>query len=216
LRKNLFSGLVILLPIAITLWVIIFLIDLLTNPFIDHVQNILLFATNQHFTLASHPTLLVFISRTAILIMIFVVTLILGYLGKKIFFHWFMKQIHLLMLKIPMINSIYKACKDITAAVFSDDTKIFDRVVSVPFPCKESQSLGLVAGKAPQEIRDKLPPSPTGQPMKVIFVATSPHPTSGFLLLTHEDQLITVDISLEDTFKWLISCGLFLPEHQKK
>ena len=216
MRKNLFSGLIILLPIAITLWVLIFIVDLLTDPFILHVQNLLLLITNKHYTLSNHPTLLILASRTAILIVIFFALLILGFLGQKIIFRWLVRQVHELMIRIPMINSIYKACKDITSAVFADDKKIFTRVVSVPFPCKESQSLGMVAGPAPQEIQDKLPPSPTGQPMKVIFVATSPHPTSGFLLLTHEDDLTTVDISLEDTFKWLISCGIFLPEQQKK
>ena len=215
MRKNLFSGLAILLPIAITLWVILFIVDLLTAPFITHMETLLLFLTDTRYTWADHPTLLLVLSRTMILLLIFVITLILGYLGKKIFFHWLIKQLHILLLKLPLVNSIYKACKDITSAIFSDEKKIFNRVVAVPFPCKESQSLGLVSGSAPEEIQRKLPPSPTGQPMKVVFVATSPHPTSGFLLLTHEDQLITVDISLEDTFKWLISCGLFLPEHQR-
>lgn len=215
MRKNLLSGLIILLPLAITLWVIVFIVDLLTDPFIVHVQQFLLFLTNHHFSLKNHHTLLTLTSRMTILFALFIFVLILGYLGKKIFFHWIVKKIHILMLKTPLINSVYKACHDIISAVFSEDKKIFSRVVAVPFPCKESQSLGLVAGLAPEEIRQKLPASPSGAPMKVVFVATSPHPTSGFLLLTHEDHLTTLDVSLEDTFKFLISCGIFLPEHQK-
>lgn len=215
MRKNLLSGLIILLPIAITLWFIRFFVDLLTNPFMVHVQNLLLIITDRHFSLANHQTLLIITSRIAILILLFFFVLALGYLGKKIVFNWAVKKIHLLMFKIPLINSIYRACKDIISAVFSDENKIFNRVVAVPFPCKESRTLGLVAGIAPKEIQDKLPKSPTNAPMKVVFIATSPHPTSGFLLLTHEDQLTTLDISLEDAFKFLISCGVYLPEHQK-
>ncbi|MBM3193089.1 MAG: DUF502 domain-containing protein [Chlamydiae bacterium] len=215
MRKNLLSGLIILLPITITLWLIRFFIDVLTNPFLGYVQNFVLFASDLRLNLSNHQTLLIFISRTLILILLFSFVFLLGYLGKKIFFHWFVKKIHLLILRIPLINSIYKACKDIISAVFSDDEKMFSRVVAVPFPFKDSRTLGLVAGVAPIEIRNKLPPSKTNAPMKVIFIATSPHPTSGFLLLTHEDQLINLDISLEDAFKFLISCGIYLPESQK-
>ncbi len=215
MRKNLLSGLIILLPITITLWLIRFFIDVLTNPFLGYVQNFLLFVSDLRLNLANHQTLLIFISRVLILIFLFIFVLLLGYLGKKIFFHWFVKKVHLLILRIPLINSIYRACKDIISAVFSDDEKMFNRVVAVPFPFENSRTLGLVAGVAPIEIRNKLPPSKTNAPMKVIFIATSPHPTSGFLLLTHEDQLINLDISLEDAFKFLISCGIYLPESQK-
>ena len=216
MRKNLLSGLIILLPIAITLWFARLVIDILTDPFMLSVQNFLLLITDHHFTLINHKTFLIFISRTAILILLFFFVLLLGYLGKRIFFHWVVKKFHMLVLKIPFINSVYRACKDIISAVFSEENKVFNRVVAVPFPCSDSRTLGLVAGVAPKEIRDKLPPSPTNAPMKVVFIATSPHPTSGFLLLTHEDQLTTLDISLEDAFKFLISCGIYLPEHQKK
>jgi uncharacterized membrane protein len=215
MRKNLLSGLIILLPITITLWLFRFFIDILTNPFLGYVQNFLLFATDQRLNLANHQTLLFFISRVLILIFLFIFVFLLGYLGKKIFFHWLVKKIHLLILRIPLINSIYRACKDIISAVFSEEEKMFSKVVAVPFPFKDSQTLGLVAGVAPLEIRNKLPPSNTNAPMKVVFIATSPHPTSGFLLLTHEDQLINLDISLEDAFKFLISCGIYLPESQK-
>lgn len=215
MRKNLLSGLIILLPITITLWFFRFFIDLLTNPFLLSVQEFLLFVSDRHFNLTKHHTILIIVSRVAILILLFAFVLVLGYLGKKIVFNWAIKRFHILILKIPLFNSIYRACKDIISAVFSDENKIFNRVVAVPFPCKESRTLGFVAGVAPKEIQDKLPKSPTNAPMKVVFIATSPHPTSGFLLLTHEDQLVSLDISLEDAFKFLISCGVFLPEHQK-
>ena len=215
MRKNLLSGLIILLPVAITLWFIRLFVDILTDPFMLHVQNFMLFITARHFSLSNHPTLLIATSRIAILALLFIFVLLLGYLGKKIVFNWAVKKIHLLMFKIPLINSVYRACKDIISAVFSDENKIFNRVVAVPFPSKESRTIGFVAGVAPKDIQDKLPKSPTNAPMKVIFIATSPHPTSGFLLLTHEDALISLDISLEDAFKFLISCGVFLPEHQK-
>jgi uncharacterized membrane protein len=215
MRKNLLSGLILLLPVAITFWFVRLIVDILTNPFMISVQNLLLFISDSHCNLTNHHAVLIITSRIAILIFLFFFVLLLGYLGKKIVFNWAIKKFHTLVLKIPLINSVYRACKDIISAVFSEDNNIFNRVVAVPFPCKESRTIGLVAGIAPIEIQNKLPKSPSNAPMKVVFIATSPHPTSGFLLLTHEDQLITLDISLEDAFKFLISCGVFLPEHQK-
>lgn len=215
MRKNLFSGLILLLPVAITFWIARILIDILTDPFMAHVQNIILFVSDRHISVANHQGLLIFISRAFILIFLFFFVLLLGYLGKKIIFAWAMKKFHIMLLRIPLINSIYRTCKDIISAVFSEENKVFNRVVAVPFPCKESRTLGLVAGIAPKEIREKLPKSPTNAPMKVVFIATSPHPTSGFLLLTHEDQLINLDLTLEDAFKFLISCGVFVPSSSK-
>ena len=215
MRKNLFSGLIILLPVAITFWFFRFFIDILTDPFVLQVQNTLLFISNNHYSLSSHPNLLLVISRTIILIFLFGLVVLLGYLGKKIIFNWIEKRFLLLIYKIPLVNSIYRACKDIISSVFSEDKKMFNRVVAVPFPSKESRTLGLIAGVAPEEIQAKLPKSPTGAPMKVVFIPTSPHPSSGFLLLTHEDEITSLDMSLEDAFKFLISCGIFVPPHQK-
>jgi uncharacterized membrane protein len=216
LRKNLLSGFIILLPITITIWFARFFIDLLTDPFLQSAQNLLLLIAKFDSPIYTHPLFLLVLTRFFILILLFLFVVLLGYLAQKIVFNWAMKKIHLIFLKIPLINSIYRACKDIISAVFSTDSKVFNQVVLVPFPSKESRTIGLVAGHAASEIQEKLPSPLQKSPLKVVFVATSPHPTSGFLLLVAEENIVNLDISLEDAFKFLISCGIFLPGHKAK
>lgn len=215
MKKNLLSGLILLLPLTITIAVIIFIVDLLTTPFLGNMESFLHFlASNFSFDIEYHTTALVFISRIFILILLFIFVLLLGFLGKRLFFNWLVKTMHAIMLRIPLINSIYKICRDIIEAIFSEKKKIFSRVVTVPFPSSDSKAIGLVTGNAPSEAQHAdLSDSPQ-EILKTVFVATSPHPISGFLLLTEEKYLNSLDLSIEDAFKFLISCGIFTPTHQ--
>lgn len=214
MKKNLISGLILLLPLAITLMLLKFLVDLFTTPFLIYMENVLQFFGNIFdFDLANHQTVLLAISRICILISLFFFLILLGYLGNWIFFHFLVKKMHAFMLKIPLINRVYRICKDIVGAILSDKKQIFSRVVVVPFPNEQSRSLGLITGKAPHGVQD---PSHSQEILKSVFVPTSPHPISGFLLLAEEKHLKTVDLTVEDAFKYLISCGIFTPERELK
>jgi uncharacterized membrane protein len=211
-KKNLLSGLALLLPLAVTVFIFVFLVDLLTAPFLENVKEIIKFFTQSYVDFTKHKTALILLSRSLILVALFLGVLILGFLGNKLFFHYLMKTVHKWMMKIPLINKIYKGTRDIVVALLSEDTKIFSRVVVVPFPNEQSKAIGLVTGNAPIH----LSPSSHSKPLpestlKSVFVATSPHPLSGFLLLTEEKHLRRVDFSVEDAFKFLISCGVYAP-----
>lgn len=214
MKKNLLSGLIILLPLAITCMILVFLVDLFTAPFLTYMENILeFFGGIFHFDLSHHQTVLLVLSQICILILLFFFLILLGFLGNWIFFHYLVKKMHGFMLKIPLINTVYRICKDIVGAILSDKKQIFSRVVIVPFPNEQSRSLGLVTGKAPHGVQDS---SYAHEILKSVFIPTSPHPISGFLLLAEEKYLKTTDISVEDAFKYLISCGIFTPEKGTK
>ncbi|MCH9811949.1 DUF502 domain-containing protein [bacterium] len=213
MKKNLLSGLALLLPLAVTVFIFVFLIDLLTTPFLEHVKEIIKFFSQSYVDFDRHSTSLILISRLLILISLFLGIILLGFLGKRIFFHYIIKTFHRWMMKIPLINKIYKGTRDIILALLSEDKKIFSRVVAVPFPNEHSKAIGLVTGNAPivldEEKNEKVP---TEKTLKSVFVATSPHPLSGFLLLTEEKYLTRIDFSVEDAFKYLISCGVYTPK----
>jgi len=217
LRKNLISGLVILLPLVISLVIIVFVLDVLTAPFLNYMENIIhFFAESYSIDLSQHDTLLVLVSRAIILLLLFVFVIILGFLGQKLFFNWLVKITHRIMIRIPLIGTIYRMCKDMVTAILADKKKLVSRVVIIPFPNVESRAIGLVMGNAPQAAqRHDISKNPS-ETLKAVFVATSPHPLSGFVLLTEEKRLASLDISLEDTFKFLISCGVFTPENKKE
>lgn len=214
MRKNLLSGLAILLPLAVTVFVFVFLVDLLTTPFLEHVKDLIKFFGENYVDFEKHKTTLILLSRTIILVALFLAVLLLGFLGKRIFFHYFMKMIHRWMMKIPLINKIYKGTRDIIMALLSEDKKIFSRVVTVPFPNEHSKTIGLVTGNAPINLdtAEHKKELPAENQLKSVFVATSPHPLSGFLLLTEEKYLKRVDFTVEDAFKYLISCGVYTPD----
>lgn len=214
MKKNLLSGLALLLPLAVTVFIFVFLVDLLTTPFLENVKDIIKFFSTGYVDFEYHSTFLILLSRGLILIMLFFGVFLLGFLGKRIFFHFFVKMFHRWMMKIPLINKIYKGARDIIIALLSEDKKIFSRVVAVPFPNEHSKALGLVTGNAPFQIDAHDQENvPTEKTLKSVFVATSPHPLSGFLLLTEEKYLTRIDFSVEDAFKYLISCGVYTPKN---
>lgn len=216
MKKSLFSGLILLLPITITLVILIFIIDLLTNPFVSHVQHFLLFfGASWEVDLSQHQTLLLLVSRLIILLLIFTGIILLGFLANKLFFHWMMKLFHKIVLKIPFINTIYKVCRDIIETIFSGKKTFFSRVVLTPFPSDESHTLGLVTGNAPeviQKVATTQNPVPS-EVVKTIFVPTSPHPISGFLFFIKNKHLQSLDLTIEESFKFLISCGIYTPSN---
>lgn len=213
MKKNLLSGLAILLPLAVTVFIFIFMVDLLTTPFLEQMKELIRFSGENYVDFEKHKTSLILLSRVIILLLLFLTISLLGFLGKIIFFHYLMKLIHRWMMKIPLINKVYNAIRDIVLALLSDDGKLFSRVVAVPFPSEHSKSIGLVTGNAPVllNVLDGTKEIPGENKLKTVFVATSPHPLSGFLLLTEEKYLTRVDFTVEDAFKYLLSCGVYTP-----
>jgi uncharacterized membrane protein len=217
MKKNLLSGLALLLPLGVTVFIFVFLVDLLTTPFLEHMKTLIRFFGDNYIDFEIHKTSLILLSRGIILILLFFGIMLLGFLGKRIFFHYLMKVIHHWMMKIPLINKVYKGTRDIVLALLSEERRIFSRVVTVPFPNEHSKTIGLVTGNAPMalETSHEGEPLPAETQLKTVFIATSPHPLSGFLLLAEEKYLKRVDFTVEDAFKYIISCGVYTPDIEK-
>jgi uncharacterized membrane protein len=89
--------------------------------------------------------------------------------------------------------------------IFGTTTRSFKQVVLVPFPNKETYSLGLVT-------REEIPAFKGGEEKELIavFVPTTPNPTSGFLMMFEAEDLVFLDMRVEDAFKYIISCGVIM------
>lgn len=210
MKKYLLTGLVILLPIALTILVLTFLIDILTAPFFGIVHAVLSFLGSNLLYLQNHTTILLLISRLIVLVFLFVVIMILGYLGNKLFFKILINVFHKIMMKIPFIKKIYKIIRDITKTFLSDKGKVFQSTVIVNFPFEHTYMMGFQSNDVPKEIKDKAPALREGG--KSVFLPTALHPTSGFLVMLSADKIHTTDLSTEETLKFLISVGLFVPK----
>jgi uncharacterized membrane protein len=208
MKKYLLTGLIILLPIALTLMIVHYLFNLLTTPFVHPVERLLLaYETIAHLKLMHYDALVLFISRVIALLLLFCLILVLGYLGRKLFFDSLLQWSNRIFLRIPIVKTIYKVSKDVTKAFFSPGGKTFKQTVLVPFPHPETRALGFVTGDIPSIFKTALKDAAD----TVVFVPTAPHPLSGFILMTSQNKLTTVDISTEEAFKFIVSCGVIPP-----
>ena len=115
-----------------------------------------------------------------------------------------------LIFKIPFIKTVYKVSSDVFAALFSTDgKKAFKRPVMMPFPCRPNFCLGFQAGEVAEECQKLVK-----EPLVSVFVPTAPHPISGFLFLAPEKDVYPIDMSNEEVVKFLVSCGMIVPEKE--
>ncbi len=207
MKKSFMTGLIILLPFALTLWVVNYLLDLFTNPLFNILENTLLwFEQKQGLSLLHHQTLVHFLSRISALILTFFFIVALGYLARKFFFDGLIKFTNKIIARIPIVGTVYRLTKDITKAMLSTEQKTFKETVLVPFPSPDTYSIGFITGDIPAELRKFIPETDV-----TVFVPTAPHPISGYILFCAKQSTHSVDISVEDTFKFLLSCGVVQP-----
>lgn len=213
MKKYFITGLVILLPLALTFVIVLFMINLLTDPFVEIVQSFLdrYGLLDQDFLFLSSEQIQYVVSQVLILVSLFFFTVLLGFIARLFFFHYVIKAWDYIIHKIPFIRSVYKTCQDVINTILQSDTKSFKQVVIVPFPNPESHSIGLVT-------RENLPgiPSKSGQKMVAVFVPTTPNPTSGYLVMFEEDSIVYLDMKVEEALKYIISCGVILNEPFKR
>ncbi len=207
MKKHFFTGLAIFAPIALTVMIAIYLFDLLTAPFAGIIESLLKsFEGTTPQGLFRHEGLILFLSRLTALVVLFFLILLLGYLGRKFFFNTFLRLTNALFLKIPFVKRVYKISKDVTKAFFTQTEKTFKSTVLVPFPHKDTHAIGFVTGNIPEPLKRLLEGADTA-----VFVPTAPHPLSGFILMTRKSDILEVDITTEEAFKFLVSCGVSQP-----
>ena len=207
MKRYFVTGLVILLPLALTLVIVSFIFNLLTEPFVGGVQSILeyfnLLETN--FLFLNSAEVQIFVSKVIILILLFYFTVMLGMLARWFFFHYILKLWDYILHRIPIVSSIYKTCQEVINTIFASKTKSFKQVVFAPYPKEDTYSIGLVTCDDVKGLKHS-----EENKMVAVFVPTTPNPTSGFLMIYKEDDLIYLKMSVEDAFKYVISCGVIV------
>ncbi len=213
MKKYFITGLVILLPVAVTCAVLIFIINLLTAPFIDLAASFLshFHITNTGFLFFTPQEVLQYGSQILILALIFAFTIFLGMIARWFFFTTLLKISDRILHRIPLVNTVYKTTQDIIRTLFVSDRESFKQVVIVPFPDENTYTLGLVARDAP-EVCSRA----AQDDLITVLVPTTPNPTTGFLLMCKRSDLTFVDMATEDAIKYVVSCGVIVPEPKVK
>jgi uncharacterized membrane protein len=198
--KNIFlAGLAVTIPVGLTIYVLIFLIDLM--------DGLLRF-----IPAAYHPdTFLGFripgLGVIATVALIFVAGLVTtSYAGDRFF-----RLAEALVDRIPLVRGIYQAIKQIVQTMVSKEGQSFKKVVLVEFPRRGLYTVAFVTGAASGELRAK-----TGGHCINLFIPTTPNPTSGYYVMVAEESVIPLEMSIEDAFKLIISGGIIAPAENKK
>jgi len=190
IRNYFITGIVVLIPIGITIYFTLFLISI-SSKFIPKEIN------PNHYLPYNIPGL-------EILITVFLITFIgwlsLSFLGKKL-----LSLFNNILKKIPILRTIYSAIGQMTET-FTRTDKSKKNVVLVEYPRKGSWAVGFATNENSGEISRKV-----NKKLINIFVPTTPNPTSGFLLMIPEDEIIFLDLTFEEASKFIVSAGTSNP-----
>ncbi len=203
MKKYILTGLATLLPVAVTLYVVAFVVRLLTQPFMGVVTRFLK-SSNLHTPFNSETEIRA-LAQVVILITLFLFIILLGSIARWFFVKSLIKLSDKIMQKIPIVNKVYKTTKEITHILFASNKNTFKQVVMIHFPDQESYCLGLVAREAPESC------SVAGSDMVSVFLPTTPNPMTGFMTLSPKKDLIYLDMKSEDAIKYVVSCGVVQP-----
>lgn len=208
MKKHFITGLVFLLPLVVTIAVIIFLVNFLTQPFIGIVSTILtkLNLINKGFLFLTPDQVLLYSSKLIILIVLFLFTVALGIITRLFFIHYLFRLGDSVLSRIPVVNTVYKTTQDIIKTLFVSDKNTFKQVVMVPFPREDIFVLGLIARESPETCCNA-----AKNELISVLVPTTPNPTTGFLLMVKKSDLIHIDMKPEEAIKYIVSCGVIVP-----
>ena len=201
MRKCLATGFVIILPLAVTFWIVTFLIGIFTGPFIGIAQSILQFIglKDVSFFFFTSDQVVRFVSQIIVLAFLFGLLVSIGAVARHFFFGYIMHLGDKLIQKIPVISSVYKTSKDVIKTVLSQDAKAFKQVVLVPFPHNNAWTVGLIT-RNDHVFGDRVS----------VFVPTTPNPTTGYLLFYDKSKVIPIDMKVDDALRFIVSCGVLM------
>ena len=194
LRRYFISGLLVWLPIMVTLAVLKFLVDLLSKSLV------LLPAPIQ-------PDKLLGFHVPGVGVVLTVVVLFLtglfaaNFMGRRL-----VALNDSLMARIPLVRSVYTGVKQVTQTLFTPGGQSFRKVLLVEYPREGVWTIAFQTGEVGPEIESVLK-----EPMVSYFVPTTPNPTSGFLLMSPRSKVIDLDISVDQALKMVISLGVVQP-----
>ncbi len=198
LRRYLVAGLLVWVPVGVTLLIIKFLVDLMD-------QSLLLLPVSWR-----PEVMLGFRIPGLGLVLTLLVVLATGLVATNLFGRRLLHLGERILARVPLVRSIYSAVKQVVETIFSNSGKSFRKVVLIEYPRKGIWSLGFQTGEGTREMSDR-----TGKKIVNVFIPTTPNPTSGFVLMVPREDAVELDMSVDDGLKMIISLGVIVPEGRK-
>jgi len=198
LRKWLFAGLLVLVPLIITLWVLEWVISTL-----DQTLRILPVSWQPDQWLGVHIPGLGVIFALAILLSI-------GALASNIIGHRLVSWWHALLHRIPVVRSIYSGVKQVSDTLFSEKGNAFRQALLVQWPREGMWTIAFLTGSPGGDVARHLLDDCLS-----VYVPTTPNPTGGYFVLVPRSACIELDMSVDEALTYVISMGVIVPGAQK-
>ena len=199
MRKYFVTGLLILVPLVITVWVISMIVGTL-----DQSLLLLPVAWRPEALVGFHIPLLGTIFT--LLIIFFTGLATRNFIGNQVVRAW-----EMVLTRIPVVNSIYSSVKQVSDTLLSSSGNAFRTAVLVEYPRQGSWTIAFVTGVPGGDVANHLQADYIS-----LYVPTTPNPTSGFFLMVPREQTIELDMSVDEALKYIVSMGVVAPEHVSK
>ncbi len=199
IRNYLIGGLLVWIPIVVTVWVVRFLSRILD-------QSLLLLPR------AWRPETLVgtYVPGVGIILSLLLLFLT-GVVVRNLFGHRIVVGLENLVRRIPVIGPVYGGAKSFSETVLTDKGRSFRQVVMVEFPRSGIYSIGFITADELEEVQHK-----TAEDVVCVFVPTTPNPTTGFIVLVPRQEVVALDMTVDEAFKMLLTLGVVVPRWKNK
>jgi uncharacterized membrane protein len=202
LRSSFLTGLIVITPIGVTIWLIWTLTGWIDSWVLPLIPN----AYNPVNLIREYTGIEVNIRGFGVVTFI-LFTLLVGWIAKGLIGRSLILWAESLVLSIPLIRSLYSGLKQIVETVLAQGQQNFDKACLVEYPRRGMWAIAFISTHAKGEIARWHGP----EEMVSIFLPTTPNPTSGFLLFVPKKDVIVLEMGVEDAAKLIISAGLVYP-----
>ena len=201
-KKYLITGLLVWLPLVVTIWVLHSVLGLLGDVF-----DAVLVATKALLPAGAGASIESIRHIPGLGVVVLLALLLLtGAFAANMFGQWWLRQGNRLLNKIPIVKSIYNSVKQVSDTLFSSSGQAFREAVLVQYPRKGVWTIAFITGKPSGEVASHL-----GNELVSVYVPTTPNPTSGFFLMMPRAEIMALRMSVDEALKYVISMGVVGP-----
>jgi uncharacterized membrane protein len=200
LRASFLTGLIVIAPIGLTIW--------LLWTLMGWVDGFVLPLVPARF----NPEQYIGINLRGVGVIFFLLfTIVVGWIAKGLIGRSLLRWAESLVDRTPVVRSIYSGIKQIAETVFAQSERSFEKACLIEYPRKGIWAIGFISTDAKGEISRRIP---VDENLVSIFLPTTPNPTSGFLLFVPRSDVIELNMTIEESAKLVISAGLVYPDSQ--